>query len=395
MLSPDAVPADTVQSQLERLDKLDKLEKEQIARALPQEDDPLRRRREAQLQDAMAQRRDALAHQADLLPLTAGPQPPPLQPLGLLRRMLRAGCMGLLHPATSPLWGQAFVRRAMQFSAGQISDDLHAGHARRICFFTGDPAHALLDGLVVEPPSQAAPGPRPTMVVVMGFALTYEMAYPQARQFAEQLGLRVLLYNSRGVGRSLGTQPSIRCAIDDYIAAIRYAQRELGARHIGVYGISIGCALGILGTQEMAAQNELLGGQLGLFAGIRGFSSVARVVGAYLGFVGRLIAHALLRAAGLPTLDLEAALRQPLAAQRTVLTAAQDDWLVRGDGQLPQGLRLRPGRDAVLPSGQRVVCVVPHGNGHNDRRLSEPLHDAELQTWATAARQIAAGLPVA
>ncbi len=319
-------------------------------------------------------------------------------PVGLLRRWLRQGCMALLHPAAAPICRGAFCRLALRYHAEQIRADLAAGFASRLSFCTADAESSWLDGMLLEPPltkpvSEATV--RPMLLVVVGFAMTYEMAYAEARAFAADYGLRIFLYNSRGVGRSLGVQHSLEQAVDDFTAAVHYARRQLGARQLGIYGISLGAALGVRGVQRLAQQGLLRAEPLGLFANVRGFSSIDRVVSARLGRPLGAAVRRLLAVARLDSLDMLQALQAPVPARRLLVTTAAADRLVSGAGQLAAGLRLADNCEVRLPSGQLATHVSGHGRGHNSRDLRTPLHDSILAAWAQEARRGADTVPPA
>ena len=292
----------------------------------------------------------------------------------------------LVHPAASWLPPRSM---AIGQCAGLIKRGLDEGWAKRVTFWADDEGAALLDGLLVAkgPVDEAAH--KPHIFVVAGFAMTYEAIVRQAKSFADDYDVVVVLHNSRGVGRSLGVQRTIDQAVEDCKAVIRCLRRE-GKRHLAAYGISMGSATAFRAIEQMTASGELQAGDIGLAASIRGPSSIPNVVGAHLGFLFAAASRWLLRVANLPDMDVMRVLRAPLLATELMFTTADNDWLVKGNGQLARALNLPTG-PAVLSSGQEVTVVAHHGNGHVDRNVRTKEHDAVLQRWAERARLMPQG----
>ena len=290
--------------------------------------------------------------------------------------------LALLYPATVGLPPR---RWAMARHRAEIVAACRGGRAQRVSFI-GATAGAHLDGLWLLPPAAELTGLarlQPCLVVVVGNAMTYELIAPQALSLAASFGLGVLLYNSRGLGRSLGQVTCPQDAVDDCRAAIRWAQRLGGP--VGLYGISLGAAWALRAAQQMAAAGELSAAGLGLIALVRTFASPRQVVAAHLGPAAGRLAERCLAAAGFDNLDLAAALARPLPARQVMLTAASRDALVPPAAQLATALELSPNTHAELPSGQTALVVADHGASHFDRQLQAPLHDAALRQFAATA----------
>lgn len=287
--------------------------------------------------------------------------------------------LALLYPATAGLPPR---RWAMARHRAEIAAACRRGQAQRVSFKGATPG-AHLDGLWVLPPAgegAAVRRPQPCLVVVVGNAMTYEMIAPQALFLAASFGLSVLLYNSRGIGRSLGRVTCPQDAVDDCRAAIQWAL-SLGAP-VGLYGISLGAAWAVRAAQQMAAAGELPAAGLGLVALVRTFASPRQVVAAHLGAAAGRLAERCLAAANFDRLDLAAALARPLPAGQVMITAARRDALVPPAAQLANTLNLPPNTHAQLPSGQTALVVADHGATHLDRQLQAPLHDALLRQFA-------------
>jgi hypothetical protein len=287
-----------------------------------------------------------------------------------------------VHPAASWLPPRAM---ALGQSRALVARGLEEGWAKRVTFWAEDEGAALLDGLLVaKGPVEQAAG-KPHLFVVVGFAMTYEAIVQQAKGFADDFDAVVVLHNSRGVGRSLGTQITIDQAVEDCKAVIR-SLRSQGHTHLAAYGISIGSAVAFRAIEEMSATGELKAGDIGLAASVRGLSSIPSVVGAHLGFLFAAASRWLLRRANLPDMDVTRVLRAPLLATELMITTAAKDGLVKGKGQLVQALKLPRAGIATLPSGQEATIVPGHGEGHVDRQVRTAEHDAALQRWADRAR---------
>ena len=292
----------------------------------------------------------------------------------------------MVHPAASWLPPRAM---AVGQSRALVARGLEEGWAKRVTFWAYDEGAALLDGLLVaKGPIEQATN-KPHIFVVVGFAMTYEAIVRQAKSFADDFDAVVVLHNSRGVGRSLGTQYTIDQAVEDCKAVIR-SLRSDGHGHLAAYGISMGSATAFRAIEEMSANGELQAGDIGLAASVRGLSSIPNVVGAHLGSVFSAASQWLLRRANLPDMDVTRVLRAPLLAAELMITTADNDWLVKGKGQLSQALHLPSSGVATLPSGQDATVIAHHGQGHVDPQVRTPEHDAVLRRWADRARSLQA-----
>lgn len=288
----------------------------------------------------------------------------------------------LIHPAASWLPPR---RWALAQSRACIAQGIKQGFMQRTTFWADDAGAALLDGLLIAKGPITAAQAKPRIVVVVGFAMTYEAIVPQAKAFADDFDVVVVLHNSRGVGRSLGVQHTIDEAVDDCKAVLR-ALRRAGHRNMAVYGISMGSATALRAICEMADIGELSPGDIALAASVRGLSSIARVVEAFFSpRLGRWV-RAVLKRANLPQMDVVHLLQRPLPAPHLLITTAAHDGLVMGTGQLAEALGLNTPGQARLPSGQAVTVVQGHGHGHADPKVRTPEHDAALAAWAARAR---------
>jgi hypothetical protein len=301
---------------------------------------------------------------------------------GRFGRLCQVLLTKLVHPAASWLPPRAM---AVGQSSALIARGLGEGWAKRVTFWADDEGAALLDGLLVAKGSVDEAADKPYIIVVVGFAMTYEAIVRQAKSFADDLDVVVVLHNSRGVGRSLGTQYTIDQAVEDCKAVIR-SLRTQGHTHLGAYGISMGSAVLFRAIEEMSATGELHAGDIGLAASVRGLSSIPSVVGAHTGFLFASISRWLLRSVNLPEMDVACVLRASLLATELMVTTADNDWLVKGKGQLVRALNLPGSGLAMLASGQKVTIVPHHGDGHVDPEVRTAEHDIVLQRWAHRAR---------
>lgn len=289
----------------------------------------------------------------------------------------------LIHPAASWLPPR---RWALAQSRACIAQGIEQGSMQRTTFWADDAGAALLDGLLIAKGPITAAQAKPRIVVVVGFAMTYEAIVPQATALAADLDVVVVLHNSRGVGRSLGVQHTIDQAVDDCKAVLR-ALRRAGHQKMAVYGISMGSATALHAICEMADTGELCTGDIDLVASVRGLSSIAGVVEAFFSpWWGRAV-RAILIKANLPQMDVVYLLRKPLPAPHLLVTTAAHDGLVKDVGQLAQALGLKTPGQGRLPSGQAVTVVDNHGTGHADPNVRTPEHDAVLAAWAARARR--------
>ena len=299
-------------------------------------------------------------------------------------RFIQATLTKLVHPAASWLPPR---KMAIRQCAQLIDRGVREGWAQRTTFWADDAGAALLDGLVIAKGFVAEAQNKPRIVVVPGFAMTYEAVVPQAKKFADDFDVVVVLHNSRGVGRSLGVQYSIDQAVEDSKAVLRSLIAE-GHLYLGAYGISMGSATLFRAIEELADQGELPASAIGLAASIRGPSSIPNVVGAHLGFLFAKAARWLLRSANLPDMDVTRILQKPLPAAEVMITTATTDRLVKKSGQLAQALHLPADGVGKLPSGQDVTVVANHGRYHIDPNIRTPEHDAVLERWAHRAKAV-------
>ena len=145
--------------------------------------------------------------------------------------------------------------------------------ATRIHFFTRD--HTLLDGLLLGPQSEQ---PLPVLVMALGNSMRYETLTDAALQFTVHHHVRVLLYNDRGVGRSLGCQHSTGQAISDCRAAIR-AGLALSDGTIDVFGISLGDAKSAAALSQAQTAGELGADNVRTYVNCHSFTSLSHYLG--------------------------------------------------------------------------------------------------------------------
>lgn len=289
-----------------------------------------------------------------------------------------------VHPAASFMPPRKW---AIGQAAERIEEGIDTGWARRTTFWAEDEGAAQLDGLLIAKTSVevAWAQRRPCLFVVAGFAMTYEAIVPQAKGLADDFDVLVVLHNSRGVDRSLGTQRSIDEATQDCKAVVRHLLAA-GHTHLAAYGVSMGSATALRTVAQMAADGELKAGDIGLAASVRGLSSIPNVVGALLGAWFGAASQWLLWRANLPDMDVTRVLQVPLLNHDLLITTAAKDGLVKGKGQLAQCLGLQGDGRVTLPSGQAATLITNHGVGHNDPNVRTPNHDAALRKWVERAQ---------
>jgi hypothetical protein len=112
------------------------------------------------LQAARAVFRDTVAHSA-------------------VGRFVQETLTKLVHPAASWLPPR---KMAIRQCAQLIDRGIREGWAERTTFWADDAAAALLDGLVIAKGLGADARKKPRIMVVPGFAMTYEAVVPQARR---------------------------------------------------------------------------------------------------------------------------------------------------------------------------------------------------------------------
>lgn len=298
----------------------------------------------------------------------------PPKPSGRVK-FLRGCLMPLLHPAS-------YIFANKPTLADQKIARLQSGCGAQRCHTFSSEGH-LLDALLLQPQAAGTAHrsrPLALLLVVVGFAMTYETIVDEAQKLADTFGMQVLLYNSRGIGKSLGTPGHTGQMILDSEAAILLAQRI--SSRIGVYGLSFGAATSLFALQQLGARGALLNDCVALYASIRSFSCLADVAQAHLPAGSAAWINRALQAAELHPLRSAEAMRAPLPAQHILVATAAADRLVPAGAQLGPLLQLARNAQGSLPSGQRATHAFGVGQGHNDRSLSHPLHDKLLHLFA-------------
>ncbi len=233
----------------------------------------------------------------------------------------------MIHPAIS-----AYARTLLPGDSygDYLVDD---GMAERVHFFTRD--HMMLDGLLVGPSYGAS---LPVVMIGLGNGMVYQSLLPAALEMAQSCGARVLLYNDRGIGRSLGAQHSTGQAVLDCRAALNFAQQRSGQHLLDIFGISLGGGITARALEQAEAAGELCWQDVGCYVNCHSFTSLSACVGGLMGaWVGRL-ARSAFWLTGFDNLDALHALTTCRLARNVVVFTADQDEFMRGGARLGEAL---------------------------------------------------------
>jgi hypothetical protein len=241
--------------------------------------------------------------------------------------------------------------------------------------------HALLDGMFVTSNRAGPKGQNwPTVLFVPPNGMTYEEMLVPACLFAEKYRADVLLFNYRGVGKSLGRLQSIEDAVVDTATFLAHACAHSAS--VGILGLSMGGGTAAAAVARLHRAGTLPEGAPSLFVAVHTFSSwfdVAR------GRFGPMWAHTffgLARVLGMHDLETSAYLQNHPLAQRTLVAEASTD------GVLPAAARL--GNQPLPPEHAQVFwdAGARHGDlgflAFDGARLSPPGAPsirAQLHLW--------------
>ena len=239
--------------------------------------------------------------------------------------------------------------------------------AKRVHFFTRD--HALLDGLLLGPQDDQ---PLPVLVMALGNGMRYETLTDLALQLTTRHQVRVLLYNDRGIGRSLGHQYSTGQAVRDCRAAMQ-AGLALSDGTIDVFGISLGGGKTAVALRQAQAARELTADNVRTYVNCHSFTSLAQCIGQLMGVAVGFVSRALFVVSGIDNLDALSALKGRPLAKRTVVFTATHDAIMRGAARLSVGLQ---GQE--LP-GDVVFREIAGGHNCFDDYFDPD--SAHLQAW--------------
>lgn len=284
--------------------------------------------------------------------------------LGSWRSLVASG----IHPAT---WIEPPVN-------GLASADVLRRQVQPINITTPD--GVLLDAALVRPrgyPDPADARKLPVLVMALANCEFYEDMLPKARMWSNALDIRVLVYNGRGVGQSLGHELTTEDEVVDFEAAMLRAA-EL-SRELAVFSRSLGggtSATGLERLQNNAAFKRRA--HVGLYINENSFTTLKA---AALPLAGRLAAwglQLLVWIGGFNMLNAEKALRRTRLADKVLVTYVPDDQIIRRGARLHEALAAKPTTANNVVIAENVVFNP--NNAHNAYSQSYVLDDM-LSQW--------------
>jgi hypothetical protein len=233
--------------------------------------------------------------------------------------------------------------------------------ASTINLYTDD--HKQLDGYVVYADSNDHDlKKRPVVVMVPGNFAYAEGYLDLASNYAKALKVNVVLYNPRGVGKSLSQECSTQDAILDFKAAAQFAIHHVGEKNTFIYGQSLGGGISAAGLEYMKKEGSLADG-VGLYVNHNSFSSLHGFLG---GQSNSRLAYVISRIGlfliGLNPLNNYNAIVNTKLADRVIVNTAGQDELMVGMGRASTFLKEH--RESELVN--RVSFIDIEANGHND-----------------------------
>ena len=139
-------------------------------------------------------------------------------------------------------------------------------------FYTED--HQQLSGSIVYAEATKSKN-KPVIVMAVARNAIYEEFLSEIQNIAKDNDVNILVYHSRGSGRSLGKERSTDNAIEDCHAAMKYAVDALcphkDSRQLGLMGYSWGGGVTAGGLEKF---NEKENKNIGLYINFRSFSSL-------------------------------------------------------------------------------------------------------------------------
>lgn len=332
-------------------------------------------------------------------------------------RIIRRMATTLIHPAAmfwSEKKGQVFDEsfimsvisqepKTKDSSWAKMSEQrdllIEEKRGRAVEIFTED--HTFLDGCIVQP-SNPSDEQRPLIVFVLGQSGVYESEIETAKDYADTYGIDVLLYNGRGVGRSLGTPHNTGDAVKDLKAALSMAEK-LGydAKKIAIKGHSLG---GGIAAEALRQRTEEGKTPIGLYINhhsftslgdfFKGFLTEKREAPAnettfkrYLRNVGDRLRQGAADAAGyvsrkglkifgLDPLDAMEALSKEELADNTVIITTKGDKIIRGCAQMGRKISEAAENNELL---KNISHIVQSDYEHNDEYNVRELKKIETQ----------------
>lgn len=275
---------------------------------------------------------------------------------------------GMIHPATTAY--RAPVLPGDRYAEQLVTEKM----AERVHFFTRD--HVLLDGLLVGPRDDQA---RPVLVLGLPNMMSYQAFVHDAASLADSRNVRVLLYNDRGIGRSLGTQHSTGQAVRDCRAALNFAYSRSGDQGIEVFGMSLGGGVTARALAQAQAAGEFTWRDVRRYVNCHSFSSLSKCIGGLMGAWVGVLARGVFALTGMDNLDTLHALRTRRLARQVVVLTAQDDEVMTKAARLGEALA-----DAPTPG---IVTILTSPGSHNSiDNYFDPDH-AQMRAWAEGAAE--------
>lgn len=280
------------------------------------------------------------------------------------QHLLVINTLKLLHPAT-----QDFVRGSDYVPIFPKSEQVDS-----VYFYTED--NVQIEGHVVySDPLNKNLKNKKSLVVAHGNGeiAAYVLAY--ALQMAETFDLNVVLYNPRGVCRSLGSTKCTHDAVKDFKAAIKWTL-ENGPEdrsQIGVFGHSLGGGISSNAIDELIDEKVLEEDELGRYFNSNSFNKLPPMLSGLLS----LIVQGLLKIMGQDVLNTERVLENRKVARKViVLTGTEDNIMTYG--RLSEHVK----KKGFKMTNDYAFFELPYG--HNDTRdkwVNEKSFIDEMRQW--------------
>ncbi|RYF06272.1 MAG: alpha/beta fold hydrolase, partial [Deltaproteobacteria bacterium] len=206
----------------------------------------------------------------------------------------------------------------------------------------------------------------------------YEACLEEALGMALAHRVRVLLYNGRGVGRSLGRELTCADEVVDCEAVLRYAAQH--SEHVAVVAFSLGAAVCTVALGRLRRAGVFAAAEPGLLVSRRSFTNLAAAaarlcVAAPLVPAMQGLLRGLLFVTGADPLDAAQVLRTTRVARKVVITGIEDDDVIGDGARLAQGVA--PGSRTA----NRIEYISRPGCDHDDFAVETADVEASIRRW--------------
>lgn len=224
-----------------------------------------------------------------------------------------------------------------------------------------------LEGYIVKPSSTVPPGrkeeERPMMVMVLPNMGCCQLLYSLARVYADANDMDVLIYNSRGVGNSMGKSYNTEDTVADCKAALNFAVKQKGdSKKIAVYGQSLGGGVSAEAMRQLKEEPDTKDITFGLYINHHSFSSLSDFLEGFFGGTNerRMKGFTTISEKALSLLSINAlntsktlTSQEPgkFLADKTIVVTTKNDEIIKGRAQLSSQI-FSPGEVHIVSETQ-------------------------------------------